>query len=227
MDDRAAGARFAMPASVLYNERIQRRPVLVFPREREFSPLSPLTHIHLSNALHSRPSVQAKKAAPKKKAPKKVAPKKAAPKKGTRTLGNARFTNHTNSELPLKFVKLYPPPSRAIFLGAPLHTRPSSLLVASHNRLQPTRAPERPPAACLYLKTVGWRAPAVCHTANRTNPLTHPSLRFPHPSCQEGCAQEEGRPQEEGRAQEEVSAQLLQTTQPSRGNRRWIQPPPW
>ncbi len=90
MDDRAAGARFAMPASVLYNERIQRRPVLVFPREREFSPLSPLTHIHLSNALRSRPSVQAKKAAPKKKAPKKVAPKKAAPKRKVAGKGKAK-----------------------------------------------------------------------------------------------------------------------------------------
>jgi len=128
LDYRAARGALRHAGRLLYNERIQRRPVLVFSsRARILSPLSPLTHVRLY-ALHSRPSVQAKKAAPKKKAPKKVAPKK-APKKGTRTLGNARFTlisTQTIYSLPLKFVKTVFPPSRANFLGAPLalHTVP-------------------------------------------------------------------------------------------------------
>jgi len=82
-----------MPASVLCNERVQRRPVLVLSSNREISRHS---RLWLTSPLSRAPLTPqvAKKAAPKKKAPKKVAPKK-APKKGTRTLDNARFTFHT------------------------------------------------------------------------------------------------------------------------------------
>jgi hypothetical protein len=125
----------------------------------------------------------------------------------------------------VKFVKTFSPIA-SILSGCPA-PRPippprSCLLLPSTACTPRVRSNDRPPPPS---KDYGLASTPRLSPRAWTNPTHTSFLRSPHPSCQEGHAQE-GCAQEEGCGQEEVSAQLLHIKQPSRGNRRWIRTSP-
>ena len=168
-------------------------------RARILSSFSPLTHIRLHSPLRPGQEGCAQEEGTQEGRPEEGAQEGYA-HSGECTLRHISF--HTfEIQITCQKSKTFSPPSRAICVGAPLNSRPSSSHLPMYPRIHPhiTRATTRispssarfndclpPPPSKHWASTI--RLSAVKHTANLDRPLTHSSSSaLPNPAAKKAA----------------------------------------